>query len=344
MRNITIKDVAQAAGVSTATVSYVLNESRFVSPALVERVRRAVKQTGYRPDGNARSLRSKRTGMIGLIVPDNANPFFAEIAKGVEDAGFEAGFGVILCNSNASLARENEHIDLLLSRRVDGMVVAPTTAGLEHLDVVLQRGVPLAVFYREPGSRDIDTFRIDNIQAGYQATRHLLELGHRQIACLEPGSLETPSGLRVEGFRKAMAEWGLKPDPRLMLQGDNRIAGGDRAAQELLARDLPFTAVFSSNDAMAVGALRVLRMAGLRVPEDVSVAGVDNIILASYCEPPLTTVGQPKQEAGRMAAERLIERIQGRHQQGARDFVLDLELIVRHSTTHAPAVAPAQRN
>lgn len=336
MRNVTIKDVALAARVSTATVSYVLNQSRFVSPELAERVRDAVGQTGYRPDVNARSLRSKRTGMIGLIVPDNANPFFAEIAKGVEDAGFEAGFAVILCNSNASLARENEHIDLLLSRRVDGIIVAPTTAGLEHLDAILQRSVPLAVFYREPGLRDVDTFRIDNIRAGYMATSHLLELGHRQIACLLPNSLETPSGQRVQGYRKALTEWGIEPDARLMLQGDNRIGGGDRAAQELMAHKVPFTAVFSSNDAMAIGALRALRSAGYRVPNDVSVAGIDDIILASYCEPPLTTVGQPKQQAGRLAAERLIERIQGRHKQGARDFLLDLELIVRQSTTEAP--------
>ena len=336
MRNVTIKDVALAAGVSTATVSYVLNQSRFVSPELTERVRSAVSEIGYRPDGNARSLRSKRTGMIGLIVPDNANPFFAEIAKGVEDAGFEAGFGVILCNSNASLSRENEHIDLLLSRRVDGIIVAPTTAGLEHLDAILQRSVPLAVFYREPGVRDVDTFRNDNTRAGYMATRHLLELGHRQIACLLPNSPETPSGQRVQGYRKALAEWGLEPDPRLMLQGDNRIAGGDRAAQELMVHKAPFTAVFSSNDAMAIGALRALRSAGYQVPRDVSVAGIDDIILASYSEPPLTTVGQPKQQAGQLAAERLIERIEGRHTQGPRDFLLDLELIVRQSTTRAP--------
>ena len=164
MARVTIKDIAKRADVSTATVSYVINDSRYVSPALKTRVLEAIEELGYYPDDNARSLRSKRTSTIGLIVPDNSNPFFAEIAKGVEDAGFEAGYTVILCNSNAMLERELAYLEVLLSKRVDGMILFSTTTKLEQVDAIVRRGIPTANFYREPGGLDFDTFILDNLQ------------------------------------------------------------------------------------------------------------------------------------------------------------------------------------
>lgn len=336
MRKITIKDVASKAGVSIATVSYVINKSRPVSPELSMRVLAAIDEIGYYPNVNARSLKSKRTSTIGLIVPDNSNPFFAEIAKGVEDAGFDAGFSVILCNSNAMLERELAYIDLLLSKRVDGVIFAPTSLSIEPVQRLVDLGIPVAVFYRESGVLDLDSIRIDNLDAGYRATRYLIDLGHTQIACIRPLSTETPSGQRVEGFRRAMQEAGLECCNELMPQGNNRIRGGEAATWDLLKSGKKFSAIFSTNDAMAIGAMRALRDSGLRIPGDVSVVGFDDIILARYSEPPLTTISQPKQEAGALAVQRIVERIELKHTDGPREFILETRLIERRSTAPNP--------
>ncbi len=333
MDKITIKDIARKAGVSIATVSYVINKSRTVSPDLAERVKAAIDEIGYYPDTNARSLKSKRTCTIGLIVPDNANPFFAEIAKGVEDAGFEAGFNVILCNSNAMMERELAYINLLVSKRVDGVIFAPTTLSIQPVKRIVDLGIPVVVFYREAHGLDIDSIRIDNLDGSYRATRHLIELGHREIACIRPLSMETPSGRRVEGYQRAMEEAGLSWSAVLMPQGDNRISGGEEATHKLLENGKPFSAIFSTNDAMAIGAMRALHDAGLRIPDDVSVVGFDDITLARYSEPPLTTIAQPKQEAGTLAVQRILERIERIHTSGPREFILETTLIKRRSTT-----------
>jgi LacI family transcriptional regulator len=336
MARVTIKDIAKHAGVSTATVSYVINQSRYVSPELTERVTAAIEQLGYYPDDNARSLRSKRTSMIGLIVPDNANPFFAEVAKGVEDAGFEAGYTVILCNSNAMLERELAYLDVLQSRRVDGIIVLSTSSEVDHLRPVVERGVPTIVFYREVSDMDVDALMLDNQAAGYLATQHLIDLGHRDIACIKPLSPTNPSARRVAGYQQAMEDNDLVWHPALMPQGNNLISGGAEATDELLASGRPFTAIFACNDAMAIGAMRSLRDSGYRIPDDVSIVGFDDIILATYTNPPLTTIASPKQEAGRFAVERLLERIEEKHDGGLRTFTLDTELIVRGSTAAPP--------
>ncbi len=336
MAPVTIKDIARTANVSIATVSYVVNKSRPVSPEVAERVNEAIRQLGYSPNLVARSLRRQRTSTIGLIIPDNANPFFAEIAKGVEDAGFEANYSVILCNSNASLEREQAYLDLLLSKRVDGLVIAPTTANLGHLQPVLNRKLPVVVFYRQAAGLPVDTIQIDNLLGGYQATKYLIELGHRQIACIRPLSPETPSYQRVDGFCKAMKENDLPIDADLLPQGNNRIDGGRQATIQLLHSRKDFTAVFVTNDAMAIGAMRALRDNGLNVPGDVSVIGFDDILLASFSEPPLTTITQPKYEAGKRAVEFLIEHIESESEYQPRHVLLDTALVTRRSCAVLP--------
>jgi LacI family transcriptional regulator len=331
---VTIKDIAQQAQVSIATVSYVINQSRPVSAELTERVLHAIDDLGYYPDDIARSMRGQRTRTIGLIVPDSANPFFAEIARGVEDAGFEAGFSVILCNSNAMLEREVSYLELLQSKRVDGIILLPTCTDVDHVEPLVDRGFPLTVFYRETGDLNVDRFLIDNHAAAYLATEHLIGLGHEQIACIKPLSHTNPSGRRVDGFMKAMEDHNLKVSPVLMPQGDNLITGGERAACQLLESGEPFTAVFATNDAMAIGAMRALMDAGRCVPDDVSIIGFDDIMLASYVSPTLTTVRTPKRSAGKKAVEQLLQRIQKKVPEGPRTFPLETELIERASTVH----------
>lgn len=328
---ITIKDIARQASVSVATVSYVVNKSKWVSPELTERVLKAIEQLGYSPNAVARSLRQKHTRMIGLIVPDSSNPFFAEIAKGVEDAGFEAGYSVILCNSNASLDRELVYLNLLQSKRVEGIIFIATSTHVEQLRTIVRSGIPVVTFYRELPGLDVDTFRIDNFQAGYLGTRHLIDLGHHNIACIQPASAQTPSSQRVEGYKHAMTEAGIPWQEKLMPRGDNHISGGEIAAQELIRSGLPFSAIFSTNDAMAIGAMRALRGSGYQIPQNASIVGVDDIILASYSEPPLTTVAQPKYDAGCQAVSFLIERIGGGYNQEPRNVMLDIQLVQRSS-------------
>ena len=337
MPPVTIKDIAKTAGLSIATVSYVINNSRPVSPEAAEKVKQAIYQLGYSPNLIARSLRSKRTSTIGLVVPDSSNPFFAEIAKGVEDAGFSASYSVILCNSNATLQREQVYLDLLISKRVDGLILASTSATLDHLRPLLQRQLPVVVFYRQAGDLPVDTIQVDNQKGGQDATRHLIQLGHQKIACIRPASAKTPSYHRVDGYVQAMLESGLEISTELMPQGNNRIEGGHAAALRLLDSGQPFSAIFSTNDAMAIGAMRALRERGLRVPEDVSVIGFDDILLASYVVPALTTIAQPKVEAGKRAVEFLIERIESCGDCQPHHLVLETNFVARASTAPPPS-------
>jgi len=328
--SITIKDIATRAGVSTATVSYVINGSRPVSPKLTERVQRAVLELGYAPNAVAQSLRQARTRSIGLLVPDNANPFYAELAKGVEDEAFERGYSVLLCNSNSSPDREARYLELLVAKRVDGLLISPTTSGIDQLAPLLARRVPIVAFYRDPGQLPLDSIRVDNARMGYTATSHLIELGHRAIAFIRPAS-KGASAKRVDGYRQALEDAGLGADDRLAPVGDNHFDGGAAAAQDLLDTGLPFTAVVAANDAMALGAMGTLQHAGYRVPDDVSVVGIDDIRLASYAVPPLTTISQPKYEAGRQALGFLVDRLEGADAPPRR-ILLESRLVTRGST------------
>ncbi len=332
MPRVTIKDIAKHANVSIATVSYVMNDSKYVSPELTKRVLDAIDELGYSPDDNARSLRSKRTSTIGLIVPDNSNPFFAEIAKGVEDAGFDAGYTVILCNSNSMVERERAYLDVLQSKRVDGIILFSTVTDIEQVQTVIKRGISTTIFYRDADGLDVDTFVLDNLSAGYQATKHLIELGHRSIACIKPLSATNPSAQRVNGYIQALEEHNLPWYEALIPQGNNLVSGGEQATQMLLQGDHQFSAIFACNDAMAIGAMRALRDVGYRVPDDVSVVGFDDIILASYTNPPLTTIASPKYEAGCLAVEHLLDRIGGKYDGGPRKFLLETKLVARNST------------
>jgi LacI family transcriptional regulator len=328
----TIKDIALMAGVSTATVSYVINGTRFVSPELRDRVLTAVAQLDYRPNAVAQSLRQKRTRTIGLIIPDNSNPFFAEVAKGVEDAGYDAGVSVMLCNSDGKFDRELRYLQLLRDKQVEGVIVIATTPRVDHLSGIVERLIPAVVFYRNVPQFNVDTLVVDNFGGGCLATRHLIELGHTRIACVAPASIDSPSSLRVSGFRHAIKEAGLRIDESLIYHGDNRFAGGRAGVEHLLATGQSFTAIFAGNDVMAVGAIRRLQESGRSVPDDVSVVGFDGIALGDYVSPSLTTVNQPRYEAGQTALRLLLERIEDSYIGPPRAIELETELVIREST------------
>lgn len=328
----TMRDVAAYARVSVATVSHVINGTRFVDPQTVDRVRNAIDVLGYRPNSLARGLRRNETSIIGMLVPDNSNPFFAEIARSIEDVGFNEGYSVILCNSDGSEAKEAAYVDTLLSKQIDGIILISSGNSFAPLQSILKARVPCVVVDRELGDLMVDQVLIDNEQGGYMAGEYLTRLGHRHIGYIAGPNQLSLSAHRLTGFRRALSEAGITLSDDAVVQGDFHYGGGAKGMEELLRRDLKLTAVFAANDRMAVGAISVLRRAGLNVPEDISIIGYDNIPLASAMCPSLTTVAQPTAEMGRVSIEMLLARVKQRDVEFApRRMMLPVELIERES-------------
>lgn len=330
----TIYDVAAKAGVSTTTVSHVINESRFVSEATVRRVRRAMKELNYQPNAVARSLRRKHTHTLGLVLPDSSNPFFAEVARGIETYAFQQGYNVIFGSSDGDLKKEHAYLRVFVEKQVDGIVFVAAGESAQNLEQLLGKHLPLVVVDRDFKKVIADYVVADNRQGGYLAASHLIELGHRVIGCIAGPSSITPSAERVTGYRDALEKHSIPYDSRLVRRGDFGAASGFDATQYFLSRrgsNRP-TAIFACNDMMALGTLGALYQAGLRVPDDVAVVGFDDIVLASYTAPPLSTIQQPKYEMGELAAKVLIERIRSGQAHKPERHLLPTQLIVRAST------------
>lgn len=328
---ITIRDVAVHAQVSVSTVSHVINGTRHVEPETEQRVRSAIEALNFRPNTLARSLRRPGTGMIGLLVPDNTNPFFAEVARVIENVGFEHGYSAILCNSDGSPHKEATYVDVLLSRQVDGLLVISTTSHIEFLNRIIRADVPVIVVDRDTNDLHlVDRVVVDNERGGYLAGEYLLAAGHRQIGCIKGPSTATPSALRIDGFRRALAERGIALPDHAVVSGDFQYASGERGMTGLIARNPHLTAVFAANDLMALGAIHALQRMGKSVPEDVSVIGFDNIPQSAASYPTLTTIAQPIEQLGQTSILRLLERIRKRETDPAR-IVLEPELIIRES-------------
>jgi LacI family transcriptional regulator len=327
----TIKQVARHAKVSSATVSHVINGTRFVSEPVRAQVQQAMEELGYRPNTLARSLRSGQTHTIGLILPDSANPFFAEIGHAIESAAFERGYNVILCNTENDPQKERLYTEVLGNKQVDGLIFVASGEDRQVLSQSLDDGLPLVVVDRDLGNLELDTVITDNLSGGLLATRHLISLGHRRVACITGPSNLTPSADRVAGYREALEQAGIPVDESLILRGDFRARSGYEDAKLLLGRTPGPSAIFVCNDMMAIGAIRAASQLGLRVPEDLSIVGFDNIELAAYTTPPLTSVAQPKQEIGQMAVALLIERAKEPTLPPRRNM-LPSRLVIREST------------
>jgi LacI family transcriptional regulator len=328
---VTMHDIAESAGVSVTTVSHVINQTRPVSEKLRVAVRGAMEELGYQPNLVARSLRRGRTHTIGMVAPDSSNPYFAEIAHAVEAAAFAQGYSVILCNTQMDMAREAFYANVLLEKRVDGIIFVAAGDSAQQIRALQQRRQPIVLVDRDVQGVAADAVTMDNTRGARQAVEHLLALGHRRIACISGPSAVTPSSRRIGGYTEALSAAGLPVDAELIVRGDFQFESGLRLADQLLDHPQPPTAIFASNDLMAVGVIHAVLRRRLRVPEDISVVGFDDIRLAAYINPALTTVAQPKELLGQTATRLLLERIDN-PDWPPRVVTLETALVVRQST------------
>lgn len=327
---VTQKDVAERAGVSTTTVSHVVNETRFVSRDLRERVSQAMEELDYRPNVIARSLRRQRTHNIAVVVPDIAYPFFAEVARGIEHEAFRLGYRAILCASQGDVEKESPCLDLVRTKQVDGLILVAVGKDNEYVNALIDRGTPIVICDRELPGIEVDTVTADNEECGVQATTHLIALGHPRIACIAGPVDLSVSDERLRGYRRALESAGVPLHEELLRHGDFRHRGGFDVMNELLDLDAPPTAVFAGNDLMAMGAICAASKRRLRIPEDVAIVGCDDIALAAFTNPSLTTVRLPKHQIGSAAVNMLVSRIAG-ERQSIEKRVLPVDLVIRDS-------------
>jgi DNA-binding LacI/PurR family transcriptional regulator len=304
---VTIREVAALAGVSTATVSRALRGSAGVEPATRARVQAAARELRYRPSGVARSLKLRLTRTLGLIVTDIENPYFPQIIRAVEDAARARGYSVVLADGRRDPGREIQSLELLAEREVDGLLIASSALTERHRSWIDERPCPVVVMNSTSTAADVPSVASDNREGGRLACEHLLALGHRQLAFLAtPASANLAVDERLEGVRAAVAAAGLGADYLLVVDGEGGVEGGERAAREVLAARPETTALICYNDLTAVGALRGARALGRHVPADLSLIGFDDIELAPYIDPPLTTVRQDTDAMGEWAVTTLL--------------------------------------
>jgi LacI family transcriptional regulator len=339
----TVHDVAQRAGVSTSTVSHVVNNTRFVSDELRERVLTAMRELDFTPNAAARMLTLKRSHTIGLIVSDIRNPFFASVARGVEDVAQEQGYTVVLCNSDENAERETACLNALETRAVDGVLLASAGVADDHLSRLVRAGYPIVLVDRDLPELGAPAVLLDNEGAAYGAVVHLITRGHRRIAMLSGRAAISTTTERVAGYRRALLEAGIDVDERLVVSGASTSEGGAVAANTVLDLDEPPSAIFSGNNLMTIGALQVIASRGLVVPDDIALVGFDDFPFpwSDAFRPHLTTIAQPTYELGRRAAELLVHRLKDSRSRSAERVVLDGKLVVRESSGALPTQTSA---
>jgi LacI family transcriptional regulator len=341
----TIREVAREAGVSVATVSRVVNATGQVTAATERRVRETIERLAYVPHGGARSLTTRRTHVIGVVLPETYGDFFSEIIRGIDRVARPAGYHVLVSGSHNDAA-ETAAVLEALHGRVDGLVLMMPGPGLGRLDRSLPRRTS-AILLNGAGATTHPTLRVDNRRGARLAVDHLLDLGHRRIAHVRGAEGNADASERLLGYREALAARGVAADPALELPGDFREESGYAAGGRLADLEPRPTAVFAANDAMAIGCLAGLRSRGLEVPQDVSLVGFDDVPNARYLTPALTTVRVPMAEVGSRATERLLRMLSDPAATGVVDEVIAPTLSIRDSTLAARAAAkrgfPARR-
>jgi LacI family transcriptional regulator len=332
MKSATVREVARRAGVSPMTVSRVVNGSRRVRPETRLAVEKVIAAVGYVPNGLARGLTSSKTGVLGLMVPDVSNPFYAPIARGAESIARRAGFHVILGNSESNLEYEGEYISAMLRQRIEGLLIAPvgdeSRANLLRLE---RHHTPFVLIDRSVLGLECDVVQADSVGGARRLVEHLMSLGHRRIAMLAEGMSVSTSRDRRRGYQQALDVAGIPLDPQLLVETSVDLPGGYKGMLGLLDLDPRPTAVFAINNLVAVGAIKAIREHGLQVPEDIALVAFDDIEHVASMWPFLTVIPQPAETFGVIAAQLLLERISGRAAEQRRVVILPSDPIVRVS-------------
>jgi len=328
----TIADVAKRAGVSKMTVSRVINNSGYISQETRSSVQRAIEELGYIPNALARSLRHKQTSTIALVLTDIMNPFFTTIARGVEDAASEQGFTVMFCNTDESHDEEIEYLKVLIQKQVDGLLLVPAQSSRDSVDLLQSHALPFVLLDRRIPDAEVDTVRGDSEGGAYDLITHLVRQGHEHIAFL--GGVEKATSVtdRLAGYRRALNEAGLAINPAHIFYDSFTYESGCAMAKQALEASPRPTALFGTNNLIAVGAFHALRALGLRVPEDISLVAFDDIPEFMVIDPFFTVVLQPAYEIGRQAALLLLERLAGEGARLPQEIILPTQLVIRRSS------------
>jgi DNA-binding LacI/PurR family transcriptional regulator len=335
LRQLSIKDIARIARVSHPTVSRALQNSPLVNAQTAEKIRRIAAESGYRASAVARGLVTRRTRTIGLVVTTVADPFASEVVCGIEQTANDHGYSVFLADSNADPERERKVVQAFAERRVDGILVTSSRVGALYLPMLAEMNVPIVLVNDQYPGAFVHSVMIANFEGMHAAAEHLIGLGHRRIAYLGDQFGYQSDAERLAGYRAALKKAGIAAPAELVANGDGKPEAAMAAMEKLLALAAPPTAVCCYNDMSALGAMRQIRARGLRVPEDISVAGFDDLFFASYTQPPLTTVRQPMRRMGQMAMESLFRLMSG--EESVPQIKVEAELVVRESTARARA-------
>lgn len=330
----TMKDIAKLAGVSSSTVSHVINKSRYVSEEISERVNKAAKELNYFPSALARSLKTNRTNTIGMLVTNSTNPFFGEVVKGVERHCYQRGYNLILCNTEGDYARMRDSIETLMQKRVDGLILMCPSLEGENIEVFDRYpSIPVVVMDWGSVSFESDKIQDNSFQGGYIATQHLLDSGHTQLGCITGPLNKYQAQMRFDGFKQALSDKGVGLNLAWVEEGNFECEGGFEAFERLFAKGQLPSALFVCNDMMAMGAINAASKHGVRIPEDLSIIGYDDLHISKFMSPALTTIHQPKFRLGQAAVDAVLNKLQ--NQQSEHQVVQLEPKLVERDTVRA---------
>jgi len=330
MKYITLKMVAESAGVSVNTASRAINSKSDINEETKKRVLQVAQELGYVRNATAVALRTRKTGTIGVVIADNRNPFYAELLNGIEVAAREKNYHIILANTQRDYKKEEEAINLLLTKRVDGLLITPVQDKDEDIKNLLDANIPFVVVGRDFENIEIDAVFNDEVKGGFLATEYLIKKGHKRIALVDGFIYKSPAKGRLEGYKKALDKYRISLDESLISVGDINIEDGYERTKQMLEKNLDFTAIFTYNDMMAFGSMQAIKEKGLRIPEDIGLVGYDDIQFSSLISPSLTTIRLKKQELGIESVKLLFSRINREHKK-TKKIMLDVELQIRET-------------
>jgi len=330
LKDATLKEVAQLANVSTATVSNVINNTKHVSEDLKKKVYESMKVLNYKPNEIAKSLKVKQSRLIGILISDISNSFISKVVKGIESTLSEKGYNVLLCSTDSDVEKEREYLEVLMGKRIDGLIISSSGAG-NHYDDLLKAKVPLVFLNRCPEHLPSNMVMTNNIKGAYMATEHLIKHGYKKIAIIT-GPMQYSTGRdRYIGYKRALEDYAISYHDELVLEGDFTIESGCELTKEIIESKMKIDAIFISNNSMSLGSYKYIKEQGLKIPQDIALYGFDDPEWADVVDPPLSGITQPAFELGVYAAQKMIDTIQGTCPEIREIKYLDPNMIIRKS-------------